>query len=108
MSIDSQTVTLFGAVLLPLVVGVVSKNVAAKAVKSILLLSITALATLLARATLEDGKAVFTQELIQDGMVNWVVAIAAYYGLWKPTGVSETVNTRTADFGLTIKQEDAA
>lgn len=107
-TLEPQTVYILSALVLPLLVGLVTKAEAARKVRSVLLLTLASLSTLLTRATLDDGSAVLTQGLVWDVAVTWVVAVASYYGLWKPSGVSPAINDRTSEFGVTIAKDPAA
>ncbi len=103
-AIEAQTVQLILGVILPLIVGVVTKANASKSVKALVLLILSLIGTTLSGAIGDDGAAVFSQEMLSGIVQTWVVAIATYYGLWKPSGASAVINTKTADFGLGKKK----
>lgn len=100
ITLAPQTVQIILGVLLPLLVGIVTKLNASKAVKSFVLLILSLIGGTLSQAIASDGSAFFSQETLISVATTWVVAIASYYGLWKPSGTSESVNTKTANFGI--------
>lgn len=101
MSVDTELLNLLVSTILPFVVAIITKKVTDSSVKGILLALASAV---LAMATMGlNNKGVFTQETLVLGIQNFVVAVAAYYGLWKPTTAVETVADKTDQVGLTIK-----
>ena len=85
-----QILTFVVAILLPLLVGLVTKVVTSPGTKAILLALLAAAAGLLSElvtalttgATYDLGAALVTWLGI------FIVAVATHFGLWKPTGVS--------------------
>lgn len=100
-SIDPTVLQLLVATILPLFVGLVTTKVADPGVKAVGLAVLAALVAI-ASAALESGGVVASETIIE-GFQNFVVAVATYYGVWKPTQVAGKVQDRTADIGLTIK-----
>lgn len=89
--------TLLAGVIVPLLVGLLTKLNASSALKSILNLGLTAAGSLLAVA----NEATFQWKLfVTNWAIAWVVAVATYYGFYKPSGVSGQVQESTAGFGL--------
>jgi hypothetical protein len=84
------------SVALPLLVGLLTKQSWNRNLKAVLLLAVAALSAgitdLITAGTFDNWKTILGQTAI-----NWLVAVAVHYHLWKPTGVSETV----ADIGVT-------
>lgn len=88
--VDVNILQIVIAVILPLVIGLVTTKVAHPGVKSVLL-ALAAAATAIISAAI-DGGGVFTTGLFVQGVTNFVVAVASYYGLWKPTTIAGAVN----------------
>lgn len=91
-----QWLNLAVSLLLPLLVGLLTKQSWNRNFKAVLLLAVAALSAgitdLITAGTLDNWKTILGQTAI-----NWLIAVAVHYHLWKPTGVSETV----ADLGVT-------
>ena len=96
--LDPAVLGILVGTVLPIVVGVVTKQVRSGAVKSSLLALLSGLTGALNVAINEGG--VFTKETIVAAAITWVTAVATYYGFLKPSGVSPKVNEKTADFGV--------
>jgi hypothetical protein len=78
------------AVVLPILVGLVTKASTDARVKAILLALLSALSGV-AQGFLQTppGTTWDWQQAVLSAVTTFVIAVAAYYGLWKPTGVSE-------------------
>lgn len=75
---------------LPLLVGYFTKQSWDRNLKAVLLLllaAVTAYGTDLVAAGTFEG----WQSLLGQAAINWLVAVATYYHLWKPTGVAEVL-----------------
>jgi len=94
---NAQLITVLSGVVIPLLVGVLTKLEASSALKSVCNAALSALGSVLATMQLEfwDWKWFF---------ISWastfVVSIASYYGLWKPTTVAPRVQEATGRFGI--------
>lgn len=90
---------------LPLLVGVVTTHVTNSNVQAVLLLLFSAGNGFLTEYTAPhpDGYSV-TNALVFAG-VGFVMAVAAHFGLWKPTGVSRALLTKV---GVTKRSVDLA
>lgn len=85
-------------VVIPLLVGLLTKLNASSGIKSILNLGFTALGTALVtfnQTTVWNWKTF----AINFGL-GWAVSIGTYYGFYKPTGVAGTVAKATPNFGV--------
>lgn len=100
--IDALTVSMLIGVVLPIVVGIITKLGAPRGLQSVLLLFLASVLGLIVNATITNGTAVFSVEAILTAGIGWVTAIASHYGLLKPTGITPKVAEKTADFGLPI------
>ena len=103
MEIDTSLLNLVVASILPFLVALVTKKVADSSVKGVLLAVLSG-ATAAVTAAIDDS-GVFTQETLALGVQNFVVATAAYYGLWNPTSLTNKVADATSGFGVTIKEK---
>lgn len=72
------------AFLLPLVVGLVTKSTLSTQIKTLLMLVLTGVATLISQADANAG--LLTTEMVTTWIGTMVVTIASYYGVWKPIG----------------------
>ncbi len=76
-------------VVLPLLVGLVTKRVASSGLKALLLLILSVLATLINQLIVAEGH--FEMEpFLRDAVVQFVLAVGLHYGLLKPIGVTGT------------------
>lgn len=78
-------------VVLPLVVGIVTKIHAPSGVKAFLLLTLTVLSTplqLLVSDAASMGGVHLGNEFFRQLVMTWLVAVGTYYGLYKPTDVA--------------------
>ena len=79
--------TILAQVVLPIVVAIVTKSSATGAWKAVTLLGLTALTQFVSQWVQGFG----SFDLPQAGLnaaVGFAVSVAAYYGLWKPTGTT--------------------
>ena len=91
--IDLSWLQLLVAVVLPIVVAVVTKEVRSSGLKAV---ALAALATVSAVLTaVIDNSGVLTEATLQAGVEYFLIAVASYYGFWKPTGVAPVVAERT-------------
>lgn len=95
---DVGTLTIIFGTVLPIVVGVVTKKVASRALKAISLLFLSAVAGVVAQAIGDDG--ILTLESVRAAAVTFVTGAATYYGFWKPSSVAEMVQDATARIGI--------
>lgn len=102
MNLDPTTVSLVLGVALPLLVGVITKSHASGRVKSVILALLSAISGGISQAVTDTGSALLSQQTLVTIALSWVVAVATYYGLYKPTGTAEVVQTKTANFGISF------
>jgi len=89
--------TLVATVLLPILVGLVTKVSTSSTVKAVLLLVLSAVTSVVSNLLAVDG-ATDVGPMVTDAVVTFVVAVALYFGLWKPTEVTaKAQNTLVAD-----------
>lgn len=85
------------AVLIPLVVGLVTKASASSAVKSVALIVANGINALAQQAMNDNG--FVTHATLRTFVTSLVVSIAMYYGVWKPTTTAEKVQNVAPTFG---------
>lgn len=91
ITLDPTTVVMITALVVPILVGLLTKLNAPSGLKSFVMLLVSALSTLLAQAMTEDGYAVVSQDMFKAWIVTTVTAVATYYGVYKPLGVSSSL-----------------
>ena len=91
------------SLLLPLLVGLLTKASWNRNLKAVLLLLIAAVSAGLTQVIL-DGSLDNWKLILQQTIINWLVAVATHYHVWKPTGVAATV----AETGVRDDYEKAA
>lgn len=94
-------VTLLSAVVgvfLPILVGIVTKELASGGLKATVLAFFAAISGLITGAVQAGGA--FTQEAVVAGFISWVIAVSTYYGYWKPTGTAAKVADVTSAVGV--------
>lgn len=97
-SADVANLALLSGTFLPVVVGMITKQLSASGLKATILAALAAVAGILNGAIVADGA--FTQESLMAAFATWVVAVATYYGFWKPTGVATKVADVTKSVGI--------
>lgn len=94
---DMTLLALLGGVIVPILVGLLTKLNASSGVKAVLNLGLTALAAALATVNEIDFE---WRVFLVNWFVSWAVSVATYYGFYKPTTISTQVQTSTANFGI--------
>ncbi len=85
--LDVAIVSILLGFVLPLFVGIVTKKVESRQLKGVLLLTASALSGLLSSSLTTGG--VLSKDAIIAGITTYGIALASYYGVWKPTGTAE-------------------
>lgn len=94
---DAALLATLAGVVVPLLVGIVTKMAAPAGLKAIVNAALTALGGLV--ATIVPG-AFRWHPFLASWATAWVVSVATYYGLWKPTGVAPAIHSSTGTVGL--------
>jgi hypothetical protein len=94
----AETLRLLVAFVAPLLVALVTREVASSRLKSLILTAITAAQSLGLGAL--DSSAFDANDALRQFGFDLAVAVAVYYGLWKPTGAAASVASATSDFGV--------
>lgn len=91
------------SLILPLIVGLLTKQSWNGNLKAVLLLAVAAISAgltdLITAGSLEGWKL-----LLEQTAINWLVAVATHFHIWRPTGVAATV----AEIGVTDSQAQRA
>lgn len=96
MNSDTQVIAMVSGIVIPILVGLLTKLRAASGVKAIANAALSAVAGALATVTGDWSWSAFGVAALSA----WAVSVSSYYGLWKPTGASATVQQATASVGL--------
>jgi len=96
--VDPAIISVLLGSVLPILVGLVTKEVAARGLQAAILALLSGATGVLAGAQSTGG--VISRTTILYAFVAWVVAVATHYGFWKPTGASDAVQQKTSDIGL--------
>jgi len=95
---DTQLISVVGGVVVPILVGVVTKLRASSGLKSILNAALSAITGAVGAGQVEDGWSF--KVFVVSWAITFAISIASYYGLYKPTGIAPAMQERTAGFGL--------
>lgn len=88
----------FTALLVPLIVGLVTKSAASSKVKSVVMIVISAVNALAYQV--DAGGGILTRETAGAWLLSLVISISTYYGVWKPIDVSGAVQNIAPDKGI--------
>lgn len=91
--IDLSWLELLVAVVLPLAVAVVTKEVRSSGLKAVVLAALAAVSAAVTAVVANDG--VLTEATIQAAFEYFLIAVGTYYGFWKHTGVPQAVAQKT-------------
>lgn len=100
VTFDVSYISALVGVAIPLLVGLLTKLDAPSGVKAAANALLSAFAGV-ATQVVEAGGTFIPGEAVASVVLTWVVSVATYYGLWKPTKTSEVVQVKTANFGVT-------
>jgi len=101
MQIDSLAVTFILSLVLPLIVGIVTKVSAHTAVKQVALIVTTAVATLINANLTDAGYAILSWDTVSLWGISLVATIASYLGFYKPLDANDRL---LPEFGLGASQ----
>lgn len=83
ITIQPMTVRWLSAIAIPVLIAIVTRANASATKKGVAMLACASLSSLLQQAIRPDGSAVFTQMLLNDAAMTFVMAVGAYVGWWK-------------------------
>lgn len=98
LNIGLDNWNLLAAVVLPILVGIVTKKEANPAVKSVVLLVLSAVNGLVMAAVNNAG--LLSSEALRAGLVSLVISVALHYGVFKPTGVTDAAQNVAPTTGV--------
>lgn len=89
----AQIVQVILSVFLPILVGLVTKKVTSGGTKAVLLASLTLLTSVFTElgSSLSSGTVFDLGVALVTAVPFFAISVAIHYGLWKPTGVAESV-----------------
>ena len=96
--LDAQTIAICAGVIIPLLVALVTKQVASEAVKSVLNLLLSAVAGWFAVA--QAGVSYDWKTVLVGIFYAFGSSIVSYYGFHKPTTIAPRIADKTSSFGL--------
>lgn len=82
-------VSMLSGLVIPIVVGIVTKSGARPQVKQVATILLAGIAALITSSTLADGSAVFSVETLLLAAMAWLVAIASYLGVYRPLNLND-------------------
>jgi len=88
---------MISGVIVPILVALLTKMRAPSSVKAVVNAFLSAVAGALATVIPGDWQ---WKPFAVAALSTWAVSVATYFGLWKPTGVSATVQQATTNVGL--------
>lgn len=101
VTIDDYWLTMLLSVFLPMVVALITKQVASGAVKSVILLALSVLTSALTTVQ-ANGGSFDLQNFIVGTVMSFVIAVGVHFGLLKPskvTGAEGAIQRKTSGFG---------
>lgn len=98
--LDAQTISLLVGIVIPLLVGLLSKIHASSGLKAVINAALSAVAGAFSAFASTGFSATDWKTLVTSIVTTWVVSVATYYGVYKPTGVAGSVIAKTPNFGL--------
>lgn len=90
---DVSVLTLIVGTLLPILVALVTTRVTSSAIKAWLLAAFTLISTVLQSllASTVAGIPFELSAILLTAFTQFIISVAIYYGLWKPTGIAGSV-----------------
>ena len=100
LSLDPGTVRLIIAVVIPILVGVVTKASWSGMVKGLLLLVLNFVNAAVIAATLADGHAAWDQATLREALIGFVISVAMYFGIYEPANLTSQEGGKLANIGI--------
>ncbi|CAB4176523.1 hypothetical protein UFOVP978_39 [uncultured Caudovirales phage] len=95
---STEAIALIGGLLVPVLVAILTKLNASRAVKAISNAFLSAVAAWI--ATVMPGSPISWKQAGISILTAWGVSTLSYYGFWKPTGITSSVASQTENFGV--------
>lgn len=99
VTLDLGLLSKLVGVLLPLLVGLVTKKRAPAWLKAVLLALLAAVAGVITDA-ISNGGTIVVKQAIDAGLTAWVLGVGSYYGLHKPAGIAAAVQNVAPNVGI--------
>lgn len=99
-TVDLPTWNLLVGVLIPLLVGVLTKKVSSQGLKSVMNFGLSALTGASGAVIANGGNIPDLKAFVYSIAMTWGTAIVSYYGFTKPTGIADTVTEKTKNIGI--------
>lgn len=93
LKLDALTVQVAVGMLIPIVVGLITKFSTSSGVKALAMLILNAVQTLIVTATMADGTAIISKQTFIAWALALVVSVASYAGVYKPLNVTSSTET---------------
>lgn len=90
--------------LIPILTGLLTKLTTPAWVKTVLTLLLSAVAGLINVSLVDGGGAVISQSAVISAVLTFVVAVATYVGIWRPTGVTSSLVTHVDTNGVLVTE----
>lgn len=98
--LNVQLIAMLGAAVMPLLVSFIVKKTASNGLRAVINILATAIMAVLA-LWVNPGDVPVTVPLIIDTFLfSFITSLAVYKGLWSPTGVTDSIANKTANFGI--------
>lgn len=97
---DTAAIAALVSLFIPLLVSLVTKRTAADSVKALVNMAAVALTAVIALAVNPGLGEVTLTLIINTLVISLVASITAYKGVWKPTGVTDAIEDKTANVGI--------
>ncbi len=104
VKVDEQYVNIALGVVLPLLVGLVTKRVTSTGTKRVLLAFLSIVGGALAQIAADGGEFIL-KDVIVGAVVTYFTAQTAYSSVLKPSGIADKVQEKTDRVGVTIKAD---
>lgn len=96
---DTATIiTMLTGVFIPILVGVVTRLHASSGLKAVVNALLSAISGAL--TALLDTANINWRHVVVNILLTWIVSVATYYGLWKPTTTAQVVQLKTRNIGI--------
>ena len=98
--LDPGTVRLIVAVIIPILVGLLTKATWSGTVKGLLALVLNFVNAAVIAATLADGHAAWSQVTLRETLVGFVISVAMYLGVYQQANLTSNPGGKLANIGI--------
>lgn len=89
ITLSPNTVAIITGAVIPLLVALVTKWNASPLLKGFVNLVLTGIASLIIQATVPEGQAVITQDLLVTWFITFATSVATYFGVYRSAEVNQ-------------------